>query len=125
MARRSRPEVAKGDLPGAIRRLPERWMKHPGGDRAFVEWLLAGRQHGLETLEVACGLALEPGTLTAAVGLNPLHRLLSPRPPETLPTPERLRLTLEPEADGARPSIPQGRLRPAEAGHARLRSSPH
>jgi hypothetical protein len=89
-------------------------MKHPEGDRAFVELLLAGRQHGLETLEVACELALEQGTLTAAVVLNHLHRWLSPRPPETLPTPERLRLTLEPAADCAR----YDRLRPTEASHA-------
>jgi hypothetical protein len=102
------------DLPGAIRQIQERLMKQPGGDKAFVELLLAGRQHGLEALEVACELALEQGTNTAAVVLNHLHRLLSPRPPETLPTPERLRLALEPTADCAR----YDRLRPTEVSHA-------
>jgi transposase len=102
------------DLPGAIRRVQERLMKQRGGDRAFVELLLAGRQHGLEALEVACELAWEQGTISAAVVLNHLHRLLSPRPPETLCTPERLRLALEPVADCAR----YDRLRQVEASHA-------
>jgi len=90
-------------------------MKQPGGDKACVELLLAGRQHGLEPLEVACALALEQETVSAAVVLNHLHRLLSPRPPETLPTPERLRLALEPVADCAR----YDQLRRMEASHAR------
>ena len=102
-------------LPDAIRRAQERLMKQPQGDRACVELLLAGRQHGLEPLEVACALALKQGPVTAAVILNHLHRLLSPRRPETLPTPERLRLTLEPVADCAR----YDRLRPTEVSHAR------
>jgi hypothetical protein len=38
------------DLPGAIRRVQERLMKQRRGDKAFVELLLAGRQHGLEAL---------------------------------------------------------------------------
>lgn len=102
------------DLPGAIRQIQQRLMKQPGGDKAFVELLLAGRQHGLDALEVACELALEQRTNTAAVVLNQLHRLLSPQPPETLPIPERLRLALEPAPDCAR----YDRLRPAEVHHA-------
>jgi hypothetical protein len=89
-------------LPEALRRVQARLMKQPGGDKACVELLLAGRQHGLEPLEVACEWALEQGTTAVAVVLNHLHRLLSPRPPETLPTPERLNLTLEPKADCTR-----------------------
>jgi hypothetical protein len=102
-------------LPDAIRRVQARLMPQPRGDKACVELLLAGRQHGLESLEVACALALEQGTVTAAVLLNHLHRLLSPRLPEPLPLPERLRLTLEPVADCAR----YDRLRPTEVSYAR------
>jgi transposase len=102
------------DLPTAIRQVQARLMKQPRGDKAFVELLLAGRQHGLEPLEVACALALEQGTVSAAVVLNHLHRLVSPSPPPPLPTPERLRLTLEPQADCAR----YDRLRPTEVRHA-------
>jgi hypothetical protein len=102
------------ELPAAIRRVQARLMKQPRGDKAFVELLLAGRQHGLEPLEVACALALEHGTVTATVVLNHLHRLLSPGPLDPLPTPERLRLTLEPQADCAR----YDRLRPPEVSHA-------
>lgn len=101
--------------PDAIRRVQARLMPQPRGDKACVELLLAGRQHGLESLEVACALALEQGTVTAAVILNHLHRLLSPRLPEPLPIPERLRLTLEPVADCAR----YDRLRPTEVSYAR------
>jgi hypothetical protein len=54
------------------------------------------------------------------VVLNHLHRLLSPPLPETLCTPERLRLTLEPVADCAR----YDRLRRTEVSHALLGSSP-
>jgi hypothetical protein len=96
------------DLPGAIRRVQERLMQQPSGDKAFVELLLAGRQPGLEPLDVACALALKHGTVTAAGVLNHLHRLVSPSLPPPLPTPERLRLTLEPQADCAR----YDRLRP-------------
>jgi transposase len=101
-------------LPDAIRRVQERLMQQAGGDKAFVELLLAGRQQGLEPLEVACALALEQGTPTAAVVLNHLHRLLSPRPLPTLPTPAGLRLTVEPQADCAR----YDRLRQPEVSHA-------
>ena len=62
-------------LPDAIRRVQERLMQQAGGDKAFVELLLAGRQQGLEPLEVACALALEQGTPTAAVVLNHLQSL--------------------------------------------------
>jgi transposase len=102
------------DLPAALRRVQARLMPQPGGDKACVELLLAGRQYGLESLEVACALALEQGTITAAIVLNHLHRLLAPRPPEPLPTPARLHLTLEPQADCAR----YDRLRCREGSHA-------
>ena len=102
-------------LPEAFRCVYERLMKQPGGDTACVDLLLAGRQHGLEPLEVACALALEQGTVSAPVVLNQLHRLLSPRLPDTLPIPERLRLTLEPAANCAR----YDQLRSTEVRHAR------
>jgi hypothetical protein len=37
-------------------------MKQPKGDKACVELLLAGHQHGLEPLEVACALGLPDKT---------------------------------------------------------------
>lgn len=102
-------------LPEAFRCVYERLLKQPGGDTACVDLLLAGRQHGLEPLEVACARALAQGTVSAPVVLNQLHRVLSPRLPDTLPIPERLRLTLEPTANCAR----YDRLRSTEISHAR------
>ena len=102
-------------MPSASRswRTSSSWLSIPAV--LVAELLLAGRQHGLEPLEVACALALKQGTVTAAVILNHLHRLLSPPQPETLPIPARLRLTLEPVADCAR----YDRLRPTEVSPAR------
>lgn len=102
-------------LPEAFRCVYERLLKQPGGDTACVDLLLAGRQHGLEPLEVAGARALAQGTVSAPVVLNQLHRVLSPRLPDTLPIPERLRLTLEPAANCAR----YDRLRSTEISHAR------
>lgn len=48
-------------LPSAIQQVRDRLLKHPKGDRAFVELLLMAREAGLEVLQVACELALEHG----------------------------------------------------------------
>lgn len=62
-------------------------MQTPQGDRAFVEILLALREHGMERVSVACELALEHRTVTAPVILNHVHRLASPvRPMIQVPT---------------------------------------
>jgi hypothetical protein len=55
------------DLPAAIRAVRDRILKHPKGDRAFVERLLLAREVGLDVLEVACDLTLESGVATAPV----------------------------------------------------------
>jgi hypothetical protein len=77
-------------------------MKQPKGDRAFVEILLALREHGSELLTVACALALEHHTLSAAVVLNHVHRLKAPLPVAPVQVPEHLSLVHEPQADCAR-----------------------
>lgn len=90
-------------LPTPIASVRDRLLKQPKGDRAFVEVLQAMREHGAEVVEVACALALEAGTCSAAIILNHVHRLTSPpRPPEPAHVPEALRLTLEPQADCSR-----------------------
>lgn len=68
-------------LPGPLRAVKERLLKQPQGDRAFVEVLLALREHGSEILTVACELALEHRTVTAPVILNHVARLVAPPPP--------------------------------------------
>lgn len=87
------------ELPVAIRRVRDRLLKQPKGDRGFVELLLMAREVGLESLEVACELALEHGVITAAVVMNELRRLTAPTAPNQLNLPEHLRLQQEPVAD--------------------------
>lgn len=65
-------------LPAAIGTIRTRLMKLPQGDRAFVEILVAMRQHGSELVNVACELALEHRTVTGPIILNHIHRLASP-----------------------------------------------
>jgi len=90
------------DLPAPIRAVRDRILKHPKGDRAFVELLLLAREVGLDVLEVACDLALESGVATAPVVLNTMRRLAAPARPQALDSPPTPALRLEPAADCGR-----------------------
>ena len=90
------------DLPAAIRAVRDRILKHPKGDRAFVELLLLAREAGLDVLEVACDLTLESGVVTAPVVLNTMRRLAAPARPQALDGPPAPALRLEPTADCGR-----------------------
>lgn len=90
------------DLPAAIRAVRDRILKHPKGDRAFVELLLLAREVGLDVLEIACDLALESGVVTAPVVLNTMRRLAAPARPQALDGPPGPALRLEPVADCGR-----------------------
>lgn len=90
------------ELPAPIAAVKAKLMKQPKGDRAVVEILLALREHGSELLCVACELALEHRTVSAAVVLNHVHRLKAPFPMAALQVPEHLSLVHEPQADCAR-----------------------
>ena len=102
------------ELPVPVRNVLESFLTQTGGDKAFVDLLLLARPHGLESLEVACDLALEQGLATPpSVILNHRHRLIAPAPPDGLETPDRLRLSQEPRADCDR----YDQLRQREAVH--------
>lgn len=90
------------ELPAPIAAVKDKLLRQPKGDRAFVEILLALREHGSELLCVACELALEHRTVSAAVVLNHVHRLKAPLPVAPLERPEHLNLVHEPQADCAR-----------------------
>jgi transposase len=90
------------DLPLPIRRVRDRLLKQPKGDRAFVELLLLARDKGLEALEVACEITLETGVISAAIIENELRRLTEPERPKALSTHIVPTLTLEPLADCTR-----------------------
>lgn len=90
-------------LPQTIATVRSCLLKQPKGDRAFVEVLLAMREHGADAMETACALALESGTCSASVILNHLHRLISPVRLDTpVNVPTALRLSHEPVADCSR-----------------------
>jgi hypothetical protein len=80
----------------------DKLLKLPQGDRAFVEVLLAIRQHGADRVTMACELALEQGAVSAPVILNHVHHLLSPTKPEPVILSTLLALSIEPAADCAR-----------------------
>lgn len=61
----------------------DRILKQPKGDRAFVELLMLAGEAGLDTLTVACELAIEHGVVNASVVMNELRRLISPHTPAT------------------------------------------
>ena len=90
------------DLPAAIRAVRDRILKHPKGDRAFVELLLLAREVGLDVLEVACDRVLESGVVTGPVVSNTMHRLSAPARPDALDGPPAPALRLEPAADCGR-----------------------
>ncbi len=95
------------DLPAPIRIVRDRILKQDKGDRAFVELLLMARalsETGLETLEVACDLALQTGIIAAPIVLNEMRRLSEAARPRilqdiALSTPV---LQIEPKADCSR-----------------------
>lgn len=88
-------------LPASVRRVQERLMKQAKGDRQFVQLLLGAAETSLESLAVACELALEYGTVNSAVILNELRRLTSPERPDSIVF-EGIGLRVEPLADCAR-----------------------
>lgn len=90
------------ELPAAIRVVRDRLLRHPKGDKAFVEARLLAREAGFDRLEVACELTLKSGVVTGPVLLNTRRRLAEPARPrrrEGAPAPA---LRLEPVADGGR-----------------------
>lgn len=55
------------ELPEAVGKVQQQLLRQPGGDRAFVELLLVMRETSLDTLEMACELALESGVIQGSV----------------------------------------------------------
>jgi hypothetical protein len=50
-------------LPEAMLRIKDHYMKGKGGDREFVDLLLLALEHGIEMVAAACELAVEHNTL--------------------------------------------------------------
>ena len=90
------------DLPPAVSRVRTRLSRYQGGDREFVDILLAVRQQGMDIVEQACSKALAEGTVRGEVILNTIARDCDPMPIDTARVPIALSVTVEPTADCAR-----------------------
>jgi transposase len=87
------------ELPLGIQRLQKKLLVKAGGDREFVEVLVAARDYGIEITDEACQKALSNGTIRSEVVLNLITRQLDPPAIDPVSTPEWLNLSEEPAAD--------------------------
>mgnify|MGYP001815031239 FL=1 len=90
------------DLPTCITRVRNRLSRHQGGDREFVDILLAVQHHGMESVEQACRKALSEGTVRGEVILNLIARSRNPLPVDSAQVPDLLSVTVEATADCSR-----------------------
>lgn len=90
------------DLPVNLRRVLAALAQRTGGDREFVELLLAAQRVGVAVVEQACEQALNNGTLRSEIILNSIARGLNPAPVASVSVPAALLLSVEPIADCAR-----------------------
>ena len=90
------------ELPGSVSTVQQHLMKQKGGDRAFVELLLLMRDTSLDTLEMACELALDSGVVNASLIQNNMRQLSEPHRPKALSSSLDLKLKCEPRPDCGR-----------------------
>lgn len=89
-------------LPPALGRLRGKLKSKLDGDKQMVMLLSAALVDGLEAVEAAAAEALRLDLAGADVVLNILARSRSAPAVPTIDTPDRLKLTIEPQADAAR-----------------------
>jgi len=87
------------DLPKALTQTREHLAKLKGGDRKFVNILMAISHHGLEAVTIACELAISEGVIAEEYILNLLNRLRPTTTTETLTIEEGLKLKEEPQSN--------------------------
>jgi hypothetical protein len=85
-------------LPAGVSRVRSRLSGYRGGDREFVDILLAVQRRGMEIVEQACRQALAAGVVRGEIIPNAIARSCDPQPVDTV----RLAITIEPAADCAR-----------------------
>ena len=65
-------------LPAAMNKIKDLYMDSKGGDRDFVELLMQAQQHGMETVERACDLAVVQKTIRLSAIINLINQLVEP-----------------------------------------------
>lgn len=89
-------------LPVCLTRVRDRLSRHQGGDREFVDILLAVQRNGMDLVEQACTQALSEGTVRGEVILNLVARSRDPLPVGNAQVPDCLSVSIEPTADCSR-----------------------
>jgi len=89
-------------LPGALEKVRSKLAGTNDGDRQMVKILAAVLTDGLQAVEAACAESIGAGIASADVILNVLARRQQKEPVAPILTPERLTLTLVPQANCAR-----------------------
>ena len=87
------------ELPAPILDVKNILMKRKGGDRECVDILLGMREHGIEAVTVACELALTDKVISRDYIVNALNRLKLNSNPESIETPDGLKLKQEPTSN--------------------------
>lgn len=86
-------------LPDAMLRIKDHYMRSKGGDREFVDLLLLAQEHGMETVEAACELAVAQNTLRLPAIINLINQLVEPTIAPLSQSYDYPQLTMRPEAD--------------------------
>jgi transposase len=87
------------DLAPPLQQVRDYFSQRTGGDKQFVEVLLAIKDHGIEAVIVACELALNDNVISSDYIINLLNRLRPTPCISAIDTPDTLRLQCEPEAN--------------------------
>lgn len=90
------------DLPESLRKVRAYLSRQPGGDREFVDILLAVQRYGMELVDKACAHAVENRIIRGEIILNSVARYLDPLPVDTATVPDSLTINIEPIADCSR-----------------------
>jgi len=87
------------ELPASVRKVWEALRRYPDWDRQMSAILSTVPRYGLETVGIACEMALEENTVSQSVILNYLTRLTEESHTASIPVPENLRISEEPRSD--------------------------
>lgn len=87
------------ELPKSILKVKDHLMLKDGGDKEVVDVLIALKEYGIESVEVACDLALNDGVINAKYILNYLTRLNCQESSEVIKVESHLDLKEPPVAD--------------------------
>jgi hypothetical protein len=87
------------DLPQALMTIKKRYLQRAGGDKDFVELLLLIKTYDMETVTLACELAIKEKTIHLAAIINLINRLAEPSVDTSLKVHSYPKLLVPPEAN--------------------------